>query len=99
MNKRGINAWDILAWVVLGGILIWIILKTLGVINTPLLLEYAPLFGVVYLAGWAMHKLDSTAEDVKDLKNFAKATANEISNIKANCIKKTMCHPHLKVWV
>lgn len=85
--KRGMNFWDALAWIVLGLILLWLILKTVGIINTPVLLEYAPVFGAVYIAGWAMHKLDSVAEDVKDLKKFKDNTIKEVNDIKLNCSK------------
>jgi hypothetical protein len=87
MSKRGPTIWDIIAWIVLAGILIWLILKVAGIINTPLLIEYAPIFGAVYLAGWAMHKLDTSVDEIKDLKHFAKDTAEQINNIKSNCIK------------
>ncbi|MBU3913866.1 MAG: hypothetical protein KKE50_07300 [Nanoarchaeota archaeon] len=87
MNKRGISIWDVLAWIVLALILLWLILKTLGVINTSLLLEYAPIYGAVYLAGWQMHKLESVAEDVRELKQFKYATISEINSLKTNCVK------------
>lgn len=86
MVKR-LSFWDIIAWLVLGGIALWVLLKVLGIINTPLLIEYAPIFGAVYLAGWAMHKLDTAVDDVKDLKRFSKETADQINNIKTKCIK------------
>jgi len=85
--KRGMSFWDILAWIVLGLILLWLILKTFGIISTPVLLEYAPYFGAVYLAGRAMHKLDSVADDVGDLKRFKNETVNEINKIRINCVK------------
>ena len=85
--KRRLTFWDITAWVILAGIFIWVLLKVLGVIQTSLLLEYAPIFGAVYLAGWAMHKLDTASDDIKELKYFAKETVNEIHNIKQKCIK------------
>jgi len=66
MDKRGINFWDVLAWIVLVLILLWLVLKSFGIINTSVLLEYAPYFGVVYLAGWQIHKLETVANDVKD---------------------------------
>lgn len=81
------NFWDILAWLVLIGILIWLILKMMGFFNTPLLLEYAPVFGAVYLAGWAMHKLDNAVDEIKEMKNFSKETIREINQIKENCIR------------
>ena len=68
-------------------IILWLILKVSGIIQTPLLIEYAPIFGAVYLAGWAMHKLDTAVDDVKDLKRFSKETANQINNIKEKYIK------------
>jgi hypothetical protein len=83
--KKRVNFWDILAWVVLGGIFVWLILKSFGIINTPYLVEYAPLFGAVYLAGWAMKKLDTAVEDIKDLKGFKNSTIDEINKIKTNC--------------
>ena len=88
MNKRGLNFWDILAWVVLAGIFIWILLKAFGFFDTPILIEYAPYFGAIYIAGWAMHKLETAVSDVKDLKRFKDDTIREINKIKTNCVKK-----------
>ncbi len=87
MKNRHPTVWDIIAWVILAGIFIWLILKVSGLINTPVLIEYAPIFGAVYLAGWAMHKLDTASDDIKDLKKFARDTSSEVNKIKANCIK------------
>ncbi len=87
MNKKATSIWDILAWVVLGLILLWLILKTFGVINTPAWLEYAPLYGAIYLVGWQMHKLETVFIDVKELKKFRRDTISQINNIKTNCIK------------
>jgi hypothetical protein len=84
--KKRIDFWDVLAWLVLAGIFIWLVLKVAGIINTPVLLESAPYFGAVYLAGWAMKKLDTAVDDVKSLKNFKDATVNEINGIKTNCL-------------
>ncbi len=87
MAKRRLSFWDIIAWIILFLILMWLILKVLGVIKTPELVEYAPIFGAVYLVGWAMHKLDSAVSDVKDLKRFTRETVSEINSIKTKCIK------------
>ena len=88
MNKRGASFWDVIAWIVLAGILVWLILKTMGIINTPILLEYAPYFGIVYLAGWQIHKLETVAKNVQELKKFKGETINEINKIRINCIEK-----------
>mgnify|MGYP001610878455 CR=1 FL=1 len=88
MEKRRLSIWDIIAWIILAGIVLWLLLKVSGIINTPSILEYAPYFGAVYLAGWAMHKLETAVNDIKDLERFKDATIKEISNIKENCIKR-----------
>ena len=53
------NIWDILSWVALGYILIWLILKVLGVINTPPIIEWSPAFAAVYFVGRTMQKIDN----------------------------------------
>lgn len=88
--KRGLSIWDILAWTILIAILVWLLLKVFGIIKTPVILEYAPYFGAVYLAGWAMHKLETVAGEVRELKKFKDDTINEINNVKTNCMKN---HP------
>ena len=87
MEKR-FSIWDIIAWIILAGILIWLILKTLGILNSPLLIEYAPYFGAVYLAGWAMHKLETAVNEITNLKKFRDETIKEINDIKTNCLMK-----------
>jgi len=86
VEKKG-SIWDILAWIVLVGIFIWLILKTVGIINTPLWFLYAPLYGAVYLAGWQMHKLDGIGKEVEGLKKFQSETIREIHNIKLDCAR------------
>ncbi|MFA4960875.1 MAG: hypothetical protein WC548_04405 [Candidatus Pacearchaeota archaeon] len=83
--KKGRSFWDILAWIVLAGIILWLILKVLGIINTSILLEYAPYFGAVYLAGWYMQKLENVCKEVEGLKKFKDATIQKINNIESNC--------------
>lgn len=86
--KKSLSVWDITAWVVLALILIWLLLKVLGIIKTPEIIEYAPLFGVVYLAGWAMHKLEITVKEVESLKNFKEETIKQINYLKLNYKQK-----------
>lgn len=82
--KKELNIWDVIAWIVLILILMWLILKAFGIINTPILVEYAPYFGAVYLAGWQIHKLSVVASEVRELKKFKDATINKM---KTNCVK------------
>ncbi len=90
--KIGMSFWDVLAWVVLASILLWLILKVAGVINTPILIEYAPYFGAVYLAGWAMSVLVRATQDINGMKrnlSFLNRNFHDLDKsveiIKSNC--------------
>lgn len=81
------SVWDVLAWICVAGIFLWLILKVAGVINTPVLLEYAPYFGVAYLLGWNVHKLDNLSDKANGLDKFRDETIKEINSIKLNCVR------------
>lgn len=87
MVKRKYNIWDIIAWVCVGGIFLWLILKVTGIINTPLLLQYAPYFGVAYILGWNVHKLENASKRLSSFEKFKDATIKEIGELKLNCTK------------
>ena len=94
MGKRGRSIWDILAWAMLILIALWGVLKITGVINTSLWIQYSPLFGAIYVAGWAMHKLDGATKDINTMKkrlNIVKEKIDPVENdmriIKNNCPK------------
>ncbi len=55
------SAWDWLAYFALGSIVVWGILKVTGIINTPLLIQYYPLFAASFAFGWQMNKLSEMA--------------------------------------
>ena len=82
MLKKDLTIWDSIAWATLAGIALWVVLKAFGIINTPMLLEYSPVFGAVYLAGWAMHKLDRAAGDIKELKSNVKEMEKDVGSMK-----------------
>jgi len=81
------SIWDILAWIALISIIIWVTLKIFGIINTPLWLEYAPIYSASYVAGWTVYKLSMMSDNIKDLKRFRGETISQINDIKLNCIK------------
>jgi len=88
MVKRKLNVWDVIAWIILALILFWLILKTLGIINTPLWLQYAPLYGMIYLGGWYAHKLESIGKEVAGLNQFRSETIKKINEVELNCAKR-----------
>ena len=67
-EMKKISICDMTAWLVLTGILIWLILKNLGMMNTHPWTEYAPLYGVVYLVGWQIYKLGIVYRVVSNIK-------------------------------
>jgi hypothetical protein len=85
MKKKKRSFWDVLAWVALAFIIIWLLLKTFGIINTPLWLTYSPLYAAAYIVGWQVHKLEALSSEFK---GFRTATVNKIHNIEQNCLIK-----------
>ncbi|MBT4136018.1 hypothetical protein HOD75_01480 [archaeon] len=83
MNKRGkSNIWDILAWIALAGIIIWVLLKMFGIINTPLWIEYAPVWPGIYLIGWAVERLRKTNEDLVQVKKSMIRMSQDMNKLK-----------------
>ena len=78
------KVWDYLAWIVLAGILLWLILKVAGVIHTPEIISYSPIFGAVYLAGWAMHRLKAATDDIKEIKDDMGNLENRTNRIESD---------------
>jgi hypothetical protein len=85
--KKRMSIWDILAWIALISIIIWAILKITGILNSPLFIEYYPLFAASYAFGWQMHKLQIISGEMKDLKKFKNETINQINDFKVNCVR------------
>jgi len=83
MNKKAhSNFWDILAWIALAGIIIWVLLKSFGIINTPIWIEYAPVWPAIYLAGWSIERLKRTNEDLTQIKKSIINIGKDMSKIK-----------------
>jgi hypothetical protein len=80
-RDRGLS--DIIAWLAFFLILFLLILKFIG-INTNFLIEYTFYFSGIYLIGWAMHKLQTAVEEIKELNKFKLETIKEINKIKIN---------------
>lgn len=84
-----INVWDVLAWVALASIVVWVTLKIIGVINTPPWLEYGPIYSAAYVAGWMVHKLKTVEQEIHEMKQFKQETIKQIHLVKENCARKS----------
>ena len=69
------------------GLLLWVLLKMFGVINTPLWLQYSPLLGVIYLAGRYSNKLDMVVLRVDRMDIRFDKRLEKVEN-KLDCIDK-----------
>ena len=70
MKKREI--WDILVYVALAVLIIWVVLKLSGVINTPVLVEIIPYISGGYILGRMFQKLETSVNEVKIIKSEVK---------------------------
>ena len=80
----------LLDWITFGvlfGIFIWLVLKMVGIINTPEWLLYLPLVGVIFAVGAFYYRMVNVAYEVKGLKKFRNETIKEIHDMKINCAK------------
>jgi len=84
-----LKLYDVSPWVVLAGITLWLILKVTGVINTPLIVEYAPIFGAVYVAGVMVNKLHTVAKDVLEMKNDVKNIDKRVYHVEGGLLLVT----------
>lgn len=85
MNLKTSKIGDYLAWLALFYIFVWLILKMLGIIHIPVLIEYSPLFCAVYIAGNAIQKLERSVEDITELKKDTRSIKEKMAKIETNC--------------
>ncbi len=55
-------------WVALGIVTLWLILKAVGIIQTPVWIQMIPYAGAIFWAGVTYQQFNSIKEDVKSLK-------------------------------
>lgn len=79
MKKRSI--WDILVYVALIVLVIWIILKLAGVINSPVIVEIIPYVSAAYVFGRMFQKVETTADDVEKINTEIREIKDETKSI------------------
>jgi len=70
MKKR--NIWDILVWVAFAIVLIYILLKILGVIKSPVTIDIIALLSGAYFVGRYAKRIDDTFNDIENIKEDIK---------------------------
>lgn len=87
MNKRGENFWDYLIWIGIILILGWALLKSLGIINTPIWIEMIPYYGVGATGIGAAYKLGKIMQGVDETKKKVEQVLKmegEFKEVKSN---------------
>jgi len=70
---RGRISWvDVIFWLALLLLAIWIIAKLLGLINTSTIIEVIPYISAVFIAGSIWQQFKHVEKDVEDIKNITK---------------------------
>jgi hypothetical protein len=90
----GMDKYNIIVYGCLGSIILWAILKALGVFNTPVIIEVFPLIAGAVAAGIGFGKFGTT---LKHIDSRTKRIVKEISPIKDRLTKiETTCKIHHK---
>ena len=68
MTERRISFWDFLFWIALIILLLWVILKGLGYINTPAFVEIIPYISGIFIAGAIYQQFRNMQNDISYIK-------------------------------
>lgn len=60
--------WDILAWICFGIVVLYFLLKILGVLKSPISIDIVALISGSYFIGKFVQKIDNVSKDVEDIK-------------------------------
>lgn len=69
-NKNKI--WDILAWLAFGILIIYILLKILKILHSPITIDIVALLSGAYFIGRYAKKLDNVSSDIEKVKHDIK---------------------------
>lgn len=76
-----IKVYDAIFWFSLASILLWVILKVLGYINTPILLEQYPTIGAIFGAGAFFQKVNDMERRLGKLEQESRLTHEDIHRL------------------
>lgn len=81
--------YDLLFWSSMGVIVVWMILKAIGVINTPMFVQLIPYAGGIFAFGVFFqmmrefkNEIKSIKEDTKELRKTDQSLVSDVSQIK-----------------
>ncbi len=65
-KRRGV--WDTLVWIAFAIVVVYILLKMLGIIKSPITIDIIALFSGAYFVGRYAKRIDDTFKDIKNIK-------------------------------
>lgn len=68
MTKKG-SIWNILAWIAFAIVVIYILLKILKIIESPVTIDIIALLSATYFVGRYAKRIDDTFNDLKTIKD------------------------------
>ena len=88
MDKRGkVSFWDFLIWTGIALVLIWILLKTFGVMNSPIWFEMLPFYGLVGTSIGMAYKFGQVMENINHRFDRTDEKINQLLEMKEDLIK------------
>jgi hypothetical protein len=81
MAKKRVQLWDMLLWLGLAWILIWLTLKAAGILHTPAIIEWSPAFCAVYVVGRAIQKLYTMERTLRQIGNDVREIGRDFRKV------------------
>ena len=79
MPKRKIDIWDVLFWIAMAVLILYIILKLLGIINTPEWINLLPFISLAFAIGVFYQKLIIFMDRMNVRTNYFKKGIDKVS--------------------
>ncbi len=76
--RKNISIGEVIAWIGLVLLIIWIILKLSGLIKTPLIFEIAPIITLCLILGGLLVDIRNTKTEIRDIKSNTSKIANSL---------------------
>lgn len=67
--KRNVSVWEIIEWIGLTILIIWVILKLFRIIESPLTFELAPIITLCLILGGLLADMKNTKTEIRNVKS------------------------------
>ncbi len=79
--------WDAVIWISLLIIFVWVLLKSFGIIHSPVWIEMIPYYGVLGFLLGVIYKAGKIVQFIKEIKKKVDLIGNKLDNIEDRFIK------------